>query len=509
MSASVFLQRFGGSPSEEELIQTESTNQSLSEAGGAAAFINKFAGVSESHFFYNDSVEIRFDRVEHKYFRVGELGNLVPLLNVSTVSKIIDRSPALIPWAAKVTVEKFLRIIPTVQQEGGGMIIPPMPFEKFSELAMEAKKAHSDNLEDAGDVGKMAHDWLEQYIKAVMAEDHTTIQGMMTQMCRDQRASNCVIAALDWMKAHNVRWLSTEHKVYSKKHDCCGTFDGICITDSCTDPSCCPMHFKDRKTLIDWKTSNYLYIEFIYQASAYKAFHLEEFPNDTIEDIWILRLGKEDGEFQPWHLYSDTYESDFAGFIACLTLKKKATELEERMKEERAKIRTVKKKIREEARAKAKEEEKIAKAAERARLKAEKAAEREKLKIEAKAERERIKTEKKAAKNSTGEEKYENHNVPVGSIASGNGECTEGGDLNSRAQTPSEGSGQADQTCHERAVQVPEVQSPTALNFAAKMERANVIKVESEQPRPTFVVGGIKMEQEQPSRPVFNIPTEG
>lgn len=278
MSSSAFLARFGGDQAEESDLQTESNAiaQGLTEQG-ATAFINKFAGVSESYWFFNHSVEIKFDKVEHKYFRVGELGELILLLNVSTVSKIIDRSPALISWAAKVTAEKMLRIIPTVPQDGDGLVVPPMPFEEFSKLVMQAKTAHSDKLEDAGDVGKMAHDWLEQYIKALMADDQATIQGMMAQMCRDERATNCVIAALDWMKTHKVRWLSTERKVYSKIHDCCGTLDGFAWTDSCNDPSCCPQQYKDHLSMIDWKSSNSLYVEFLFQTAAYLDFLLEEF----------------------------------------------------------------------------------------------------------------------------------------------------------------------------------------------------------------------------------------
>jgi hypothetical protein len=126
----------------------------------------------------------------------------------------------------------------------------------------------------------MAHDWLELYIKAWMADDQVTIQGLMTQMCKDERATNCAIAALDWMKAHNVRWLSTERKVYSKKHDCCGTLDGFAWTDSCTDTSCCPAPYKDHLSLIDWKTANWLYVEFLFQTAAYLGFLLEEFKHE-------------------------------------------------------------------------------------------------------------------------------------------------------------------------------------------------------------------------------------
>jgi len=395
MSASVFLQRFGTQE------QPEVEAAVFEQPASATDFINRFAGfLEESYWFYNNTVEIKFDRTNHVYYRVGDLGELIPVLNVSTVSKIIDRSPALIPWAAKVTIEKLLRTVPTVEAPGPvpTLVVPGMTFEEFTKLAMVAKTAHSDRLEDAGEVGKMAHDWIENYIKAVMANDQASIQGLMTQMCSDPRATNCALAALGWMKAHNVRWLDTERKVFSKKHDCSGTLDGRCIVDSCDDPSCCPTPFKDRKSLLDWKTSNFLYIEFVYQASAYFYFFLEEFPQETLEDIWILRLGKEDGEFQPWHLEVDEVPACFEGFLACLALKRIVGETEEHMKERKILIREAKKKQRAEEKERRKAEEKEQKRIEKEKQKAERLAEKERIKAEAKAERERLKAEKKAAK---------------------------------------------------------------------------------------------------------------
>ena len=532
MSSAAFLARFNGATDADDNTVEESAaiaQQQLAE-GGISAFINKFAGVSESHWFYDNTIEIKFDKVEHKYFRVGDLGELVLLYNVSTVSKIIDRSSALIPWAAKVTVEKMLRTIPTIPNTvDGSLVIPPMPFEKFSELAMAAKTAHKDKLEDAGDVGKMAHDFIEQYIKCLIGRDYASIQGMMNRMCPDERANSCILAALGWMKAHNVRWISTERKVYSKKHDCCGTLDGLCITDSCDNPACCPVAFKDRRSLLDWKTSNYLYIEFIYQASAYKAFYLEEFPNEVVEDIWILRLGKEDGEFQPWHLNADSFESDFEGFLACLNLKRKADELEQRMSAEKAKIRAAKKKVREEEKAREKEDQKAAKRAEREKLKAEKAAEREKLKLEAKAERARLKAEKKASKVSA----ITTTSAPCDSEPSEAGQVTLSGvqdhtdpakivggeNTKENNEEPSQPAEQPDRKAEEN--REPEVshedseshrgtgagnRSPEELNLAAKMERAGAVAVEETK---KVYTNGLVVEEEKPSRTIFNIPTEG
>jgi hypothetical protein len=370
--------------------------------GGLDTFVNQFGGAAESFWFYTNTdspVEVRFDRIYHEYFLVDpELGNLTLLEGVSTVSHIIDRSFALIPWAAKKTVEKMLRIIPTFTRPiSGDIMVPEMSLAAFTALCMSAKTAHSDELDAAGEIGSMAHDWIEKYILAVLADDQAAIQGLMTQMCKDPRATNCCIAALDWMKAHNVRWKETERKVFSKIHMCSGTMDGLCVVDSCDDPTCCPREFKDRLTIADWKTSNYLYIEFLFQTAAYEAFYEEEFRID-IQDRWVLRLGKEDGEFEPWHVEETDFEEDFEGFLACLELSRLKDRIDERIRVRKAETRAAKKVARAEAKEAAKAAEKLKKAAEKAEKKLKQAEEKAKVKAEAKAERERLRAETKLAK---------------------------------------------------------------------------------------------------------------
>lgn len=373
--------------------------------GALDAFVSNFGGAAESFWFYDRTIEVRFDKVDHEYFLVDpELGNLTLLDGVSTVSHIIDRSFALIPWAAKKTIEKMLRIIPTAIRddgpEGTVVFVPEMTLAAFTALCMSAKTAHSDELDEAGEIGSMAHNWIEKYILAVLANDQLAIQGLMIQMCKDQRATNACIAALDWMKAHNVRWKETERKVFSKIHKCSGTMDGLCLVDSCDDPTCCPHEFKDRLTIADWKTSNYLYIEFLFQTAAYEGFYEEEFGVD-IQDRWVLRLGKEDGEFEPWHLEETDFEEDFEGFLACLELSRIKDRIDERIRTRKAETRAAKKAARAEAKEASKIAEKLKKAADKAEKKLKQAEEKARVKAEAKAERERLRAETKATKSRT------------------------------------------------------------------------------------------------------------
>ncbi len=214
----------------------------------------------------------------------------------------------------------------------------------------------------------------------------------------DERATNCVKAALLWMRSHNVKWLKTEEKIYSRKHDYAGTMDGLAYVDSCTDPACCSEKYTHRLCLIDWKSSNQLKTEYCFQTAAYQQ-ALQEEHDSPIESRWVLRLGKseeEAGKFEPWFLSNADFVTDLDAFLACLTLTRLVDSVEERMKSQKSTIRAVKKEQRETAKAIKKEQEKLQKALDKAAAKVAKEAENVRIKVEAKAERERLKAEKKA-----------------------------------------------------------------------------------------------------------------
>src|ERR1035437_8254538 len=118
-----FMGRFGG-PSDPEPALTSAPN-------ALGAFMDTFSTLTdESYWFYDHTIELRYDKVAHAYFRVDpELGNLIELWGVTTVlKKAIDRSLMLVPWSAKVCVEKILRTIPlsTAKDEFGDIILAPI-----------------------------------------------------------------------------------------------------------------------------------------------------------------------------------------------------------------------------------------------------------------------------------------------------------------------------------------------------------------------------------------------
>lgn len=149
---------------------------------------------------------------------------------------------------------------------------------------MEAKTAPKDRLEEAGNIGKIAHGCIEDSIRYALEHDPEKIVRELHSIPTEDKAKSCAEAAFSWMCQHHVRWLATERLVYSKKYEYTGTLDGVAYVNSCQDPSCCAEVFKDRLSLIDWKTSNALRLDYLLQTSAYLHALVEEFNTDEIKE---------------------------------------------------------------------------------------------------------------------------------------------------------------------------------------------------------------------------------
>lgn len=372
----------------------------------------------EFHFF-NGEVTIYFDDDEHSYTRYGGDG-LVKIDGVTTVVHIIDKSAALTQWAANQSVEYVqakidialaehmsMNQIATEELARESYRFAPAEIESWLNDARFNFRAYADA---AADTGSIAHDWLEKYVKAQLkAGEHGQIQSqevleMLMNLPEDERARNGVLAALDWEWKHNVRWIATEKKIYSLQWDYAGTMDGLAFVDSCKDLNCCPHESKDELAVIDWKTSNRLYDEYRYQTAAYMQAQIEEL-GLPITGRWLTRLGKEESEFECWHLDYETFDLDWETFKNCLALERSVNKVKQRDKDKRAAEK-----------AEVKEKKDLAKAAEKVRaaevrnaVKAAKAADKAatkeadnlrktKEKAEAKAAKDAAKAAEKAAK---------------------------------------------------------------------------------------------------------------
>lgn len=272
--------------------------------------------------FYNNTITLRFSEDEWTYYLVGEDGSLTPQDGVTKIVHIIEK-PHLIPWAAKMVYVKMLKTMPRCANDKGQEFSAQIPWEEFEKILLSAKNAHKERLDDAGDVGSMAHAWLESSILNAITFNDGIVDKMNDMAPVDERAVSCGNDAFKWMVAHNMRWTSSERKIYSRKYGFAGTCDGTGIVDSCQNPECCPNLYSDMPVVCDFKSSNYMDATFIYQVGSYWQ-ALQEM-GEKYEGMWILKLGKEDGKFDAW--FWNDFDTAFGGYLNCLNLSRSHREV--------------------------------------------------------------------------------------------------------------------------------------------------------------------------------------
>jgi hypothetical protein len=275
--------------------------------------------------FYNGTVTLTYRDDVHSY-TITENGEDYVVPSATGVISVIDK-PALVPWAAKMVVEyiSLKTVVVNYGHEHSVIQIDDRLIktkEDWEAFLQDAKKNFRNISETALDIGSLAHDWLEAYTQAM-------IEGVEynAPLPANDKACFAITSALDWHRAHNFRPLAAEQRVYSKSLNTAGTFDWVALIDSCDDPKCCKVQFKDKLALGDYKSSKAIYDEYKLQTAFYK-YAIDEEKDFVagngdihIEVRVILRLGKEDGDFESSILLDEgEYEADINAFIGALSI---------------------------------------------------------------------------------------------------------------------------------------------------------------------------------------------
>ena len=212
---------------------------------------------------YNGEVNITFYPVSHQYKKDWEV-----ILSVSTICGVVDKSAQLINRATNLAKD-YLVDLNTRN---------PELCRITNEDILKACQLHKEKKDKAADIWTMAHNWAEQYIKT----------GEIS-FPEDPQVAQAVSWFLDWVKQHNVTFELSEKMVYSKKHNYVWICDAIGVIDW-------------KRYLIDFKTSNYIYLlAYGMQTSWYLKAYEEELNygipefihNDEFEDnekeeyIWL------------------------------------------------------------------------------------------------------------------------------------------------------------------------------------------------------------------------------
>lgn len=268
---------------------------------------------------YGGEVTVDFYPVSHMYKITDPKYGLVKqrVKGVTTYLGIKDKSAPLISWATDTAGLHLYDII----LSGNAITMEDVRF---------AIGKHKTIKDEAAAIGKAMHDWCEYFIKHKLGRVGFETAPVMPT---DPQITLGINSFLEWYMAHDVKFVSSERVVYSRKHQYVGQMDFEAYVDG-------------KLTGGDFKSSNGLYNSVLAQISAYQEAAEEEaeaigkpikFENrmavrlsKETQDEYNVRMERKNiikdkvgAEFEPyqpfeWRLFEgrESHERDFQGFLA-------------------------------------------------------------------------------------------------------------------------------------------------------------------------------------------------
>jgi tRNA(Leu) C34 or U34 (ribose-2'-O)-methylase TrmL len=150
----------------------------------------------------------------------------------------------------------------------------------------------------AADAGSIAHDMIERHILSGTESDAIPAQWEDAEHNVKLLALNSYRQFVKWQAQTRIRVIETETGGVSEQYQYGGTFDGV-GEDS-----------EGKLVLIDWKTSNAVYEDYLVQLAAYAQLILET-SGRYVTGFHLLRVRKESADFSHhyWGELDDAWEA--------------------------------------------------------------------------------------------------------------------------------------------------------------------------------------------------------
>ncbi len=211
--------------------------------------------------------------------------------SVTTVIGVLDKSAALMPWAANMVVE-YIKANAKIDGAVPGFIVD-------SSLLDDARKNYRKMSQEACDIGSEIHDIIEHYIK----EGRDAVGELRPEV------ENGFLAFLEWEKQNGVEWHESEMTVIDQGYGFAGTLDAVATFHE--GP------YAGRTFVIDFKSSKGFYDGYGKQIAAYRWAYSMKPGSLEVNGQGVLRLDKLTGQPE-FRDYSDSYQKKLNSFLALL-----------------------------------------------------------------------------------------------------------------------------------------------------------------------------------------------
>lgn len=246
---------------------------------------------------YNGEVSIIFYPNSHRY-RLKKEKTYLP--SVTSITGIIDKSRALIPWAVNLDFNYLIDKIESYKEVDKHVLL---------EFIEESKNQHNIKKEEAADFGSQIHKFAEEFGKYKLGLNECP------EINKDwaEEVKNGVSSFIDWVSNNNIEFIDCEKFVYSKEYGYIGLTDALVKIDG-------------KLYLIDYKSSSGIYNEMLYQVSAYANAYEEE-NGKILVGSKIVKFDKKDGSLLVKDISIEEHNKNFEAFKGCLKIKEREKEL--------------------------------------------------------------------------------------------------------------------------------------------------------------------------------------
>lgn len=215
----------------------------------------------------------------------------VQFRSVTSALQVISKDEALINWAVRVMGEYISK------HAAVGL---PLTIEHRDALIAEGRKEHNRQKYEAAGIGTRVHELIKMWLKR---------QPLPPLHSEDERVQNCLSRFWDWWEGKRLRVVRVEFPVCNARAGYAGTLDFLCQLEN------------GMLALLDWKTSNFVHVEFYLQVAAYlMALIRMGWEAKRFAEITILRIGRTDAYFEPVPISMKAARAAYQAFRCCLQL---------------------------------------------------------------------------------------------------------------------------------------------------------------------------------------------
>lgn len=163
----------------------------------------------------------------------------------------------------------------------------------------------------AATAGTIAHDLVEAHINNRVLPELTAPQPIV------EKARAAYASYLTWAEMYKLKIRHTEVSLVSNAHGFGGRLDAIGMNG-------------EGLVLLDWKTSNAVYADYLLQLAGYKLLWEENYPEHPLTGFHLCRFAKEEGDFS--HHYFPRLDKEAETFLAMRALYDLVKDVEKRVK---------------------------------------------------------------------------------------------------------------------------------------------------------------------------------